>query len=449
VSARTAARFLQVPILVGVAVLALHVVASYFSLDRDVAAAKAHVVQAFERGQFTENPYQHPSVTIGSHQWNDCLITLMAIDQRGDRARLTLSPVIARIEGCPDHPQADTNPCAVLQSIVAGAKLDPELYHYDRYVHGATVLLRYLLPHLEVGQIRSLYRTASIGVLVLGFGLCLAGLARRTRVAEFAVVAVALAALMRFFGLEFFSQSLGHSPADLIIGCYLLALVVMLFASTGPVTVLLAAAIFGAFTIVFELFTGGVPLGLAIVLGLSSLVVRPGSQLRGAPLALWAATAFLGAAGVVYVLKVLAVVAIADVGVLTDIVQRARYYSPAADTGFQLVHFLRAVGGSVGVLAGGLSLLAWAALAGGIAAGACGAHWLRHDATDPVTRQHAVLLAASVLPIPLWFLAFANQTAEHAWFIDRILVWPIAAGFGLFTLAIANRRSAPAVLRAD
>lgn len=422
--------------LVGVAALALHLLASHYSLDRDVSTAKARVVQAFARGQLTDNPFQHPSVTIGSHQWNDCLITLMAIDQRGDRTRLTLSPIIAGITGIPDHPEASQNPCAVLHSLATGAEPNPDLYHYDRYVHGAVVLLRYLLPHFDIAQIRKRYRAALTTVLAAGLGLCLVGLARRRRTPEFAVLAVTFVALMRFFGLEMFSQSLGHGPADLMIGAYLLAIVLMLFVSTGPLVVVLTAAVFGSFTMVFELFTGGIPLGLAIVLGLSSLAVRPESELRGAPLAAWAATAFLSAAGVVYVLKALAVVAVADAGVLTDILERARYYSPAADKGLQFDHFLRAIDKSIGVLAGGMTTLAWAALVGGIAAGAYGANWIRCNVRDPVRRQHAALLAASVLPIPAWFILFANQTAEHAWYMDRILVWPIAAGFGLLVLSI-------------
>jgi hypothetical protein len=439
-SGRSAARFLLLPILLGTAILGLHLLASHFSLDRDVATARARVIAAFEHGQFGENPFQHPSVTIGSHQWNDCLITLMALDQRGDRARLTLSPVIAGIRGIPNHPQADRNPCAVLQSLVSGAELEPEVYHYDRYVHGATVLLRYLLPHFEIRQIRSLYRAASIGVLVLGFGLCLVGLARGARLPAFAVLAVTLVVLMRFFGLEFFSQSLGHGPADLMIGCYLLAIVLMLFASTPPLIVVLTAAMFGALTMIFELFTGGLPLGFAIVIALSSFAVRPRSDLQGARLAAWSAAAFLSAAATVYVLKVLAVASIADGSVITDVVQRARYYSPAADRGLDFIHFLRAFAESIGVLTGGMTLLTGAALAGGVAAGVWGTSRIYRNCSNPITRQHAALLAVSVLPIPAWFLVFANQSAEHAWYMDRIFVWPVAAGFSLFVLALLSGR---------
>jgi hypothetical protein len=129
-------------VLVGVIVFALFFVASFLSLDRGVSVSIGRVAWAFESGQLVEDPYQEGSTTIGSHQWNDCLITLMAIDQRGDHTRLAISPIIANFPGLAD----DTDPCALLNTMVSELRPNPgpELYHYDRYVHGATVLLRYL-----------------------------------------------------------------------------------------------------------------------------------------------------------------------------------------------------------------------------------------------------------------------------------------------------------------
>jgi hypothetical protein len=427
------------PVLVGIAILGLHLLASFNALDRDVDTAKARVQRAFDRGELVENPYQHPSTTIGSHQWNDCLITLMAIDQRGDRTRLALSPIIA---GFSSPGSADSNPCAALKALVSGAMPDSSLYHYDRYVHGAVVTLRYLLPRHEISHIRAMYRRALTGTLVIGFGLCLIGIARGKRVPAFAVLAVTFLALLRFFGLEFFSQSLGHGPADLIIASYAVAITLMLFTSTGPVLAVLAAAIFGGLTVVFELFTGGVPLGLAMVLGLSSLAVRPDARPRGIRVALWAASAFLIAAAVVYLLKLLTVAYVADGRVIADILHKLRAYSAAAD-GLDPVPLLSQVAGSAGVLVGGMTLLARSAVAGGIVAGVYGASWIRRHVQDSGTRQHAALLAISILPIPLWCLVFINQVGNHAWFMDRILVWPIAAGFGLFVMAMTVRGSEP------
>jgi hypothetical protein len=50
-----------------------------------------------------------------------------------------------------------------------------------------------------------------------------------------------------------------------------------------------------------------------------------------------------------------------------------------------------------------------------------------------------------VLPIPLWFLAFPNQVAIHAWFIDRLSSGWWLPGLRCFSLAIATRHRAEPV----
>lgn len=422
-----------VSVLAGAFVFALFFVASSLALDRGVQAATSHVAAAFSSGELVLDPYQEGSTTIGSHQWNDCLITAMAIDQRGDRARLALSPIIAGFPGLAD----DAEPCRVLKTLVSGSQPDAELYYYDRYVHGATVLLRYLLPHFRIGQIRALYRAAITGVLVSGFALTLIGIARDRRVAEFVVLSVVILALMRFFGLESFSQSLGHGPADLVAALYVLVVAVLVFAPARPLVVILAAALFGAFTLAFELFTGGIPLGLAMVIGLASLGARRGDQPGEYALAACAAGAYAGAAVVTYAIKVAATAYVAGTGVIADIAAQLIHYSPASEEGPGFIAAAVSICRSIGVLAGGMTMLAAAAVLGGISAGIYGLNRILRRNTDPALRQRAVLLAMSVLPIPLWFLAFPNQVAIHAWFIDRIVVWLVAAGFSVFSLAIA------------
>ena len=188
------------PALIGAAVFGLFLAASVMSLGRNVPAAVDRVAEAFRSGRLVVNPYQEGSTDIGSHQWNDCLITLMAIDQRGDPVRLAVSPIIAGFSG-PAAPE--DNPCAALWALVNGTTPDSQLYYYDRYIHGATVLLRYLLPHRGIPWIRRAYRLAVSGLLVAGLAVCLIGIARGRQTASFAVLAVSILALGRFFGLEF------------------------------------------------------------------------------------------------------------------------------------------------------------------------------------------------------------------------------------------------------
>jgi hypothetical protein len=50
------------------------------------------------------------------------------------------------------------------------------------------------------------------------------------------------------------------------------------------------------------------------------------------------------------------------------------------------------------------------------------------------------LLAFSNLPIIGWLLFFQQHTIVHAWFMDRMLVWPIISGCLMFGLVISSRR---------
>jgi hypothetical protein len=68
-----------------------------------------------------------------------------------------------------------------------------------------------------------------------------------------------------------------------------------------------------------------------------------------------------------------------------------------------------------------MTLLASALVLSAVAAGGYGLRWILNHVSSMAIRQRAILLALSVLPIPAWFLAFPNQVAMHAWFMDRII----------------------------
>jgi hypothetical protein len=426
--------------LTGAAAFALFLVASYGALPGDPSIFRGRVAEAFRKGQLVENPYQEGSTSIGSHQWNDCLIIIMAMDQRGGRDRLALSPILPSM---PAPLSVSTNPCAVLSALNKGVRPKDDIYYYDRYVHGAVVLLRYLLPGSTIKEIRTGYRNTQSFCLVLGLALAMLGLARGERVASFAVIGTTIVALMRYFGLESFSQSLGHGPADTIIAGYALALAAMAFAPTGLAAAVFAAAVFGALTIIFELFTGGFPLGLAMVVGLAPLVVRPAE--RPALVAACAAAAFAGAGATMYALKMAAVVMASGPGIATDAVHEVLRLTFASQQGAGFMEAAHPFKHSIGVLTGGMRLLSFGTL---VIAGLCGSFgllrlWRRER--DPMLRDRALILALSTLIIPAWCLLFSNLLINHAWFTDRILVWLVAAGFGLFFMALSAREAPPRV----
>ena len=144
-------------------------------------------------------------------------------------------------------------------------------------------------------------------------------------------------------------------------------------------------------------------------------------------------------------LKIAAIAYVGDNGVIADIAGQLVHYSTASEMGPNVLAAAAAICKSIGVLTGGMTMLALTAVLGAVVAGSYGLSWILRRVSDPEIRQRSVLFAVSVLPVPAWFLAFPNQVAVHAWFMDRIIVWVIAAGFSVFFLAIAARyqRSSP------
>jgi hypothetical protein len=426
-----------ISVVTGLASFILFLAASYGSLPGDPSLFRQRIAEGFQGRHLVVNPYQEGSTTIGSHQWNDCLIIFMAVDQRGDRDRLALAPLLTRFDG---PLSVTTNPCGALGAFDKGAKPNSDLYHYDRYVPGAVVLLRYMLPRASISEVRGAYRKALTSFLLGALALALVGLARGRDPARFAVLAVSSVVVMRYFGLESFSQSLGHGPADAVIAAYLLALCAMAFGRGGIGLALVAAAVFGALTIIFELFTGGVPIGLAMVIGLTPLVVRPPTRPWIAATA--AGAAFIAAGAVLYAVRMAVISAIGGAAISSDavaeVIRLTIFSREGPHLGVAAHNLLR----SVGVLTGGMGLLAGGTMIIALLCGAFGFMRLWTRDPSPLIREQALMLAISAAVTPLWCAVFTVLMVNHAWFTDRVLVWPIAAGFGLFVLALIRANDA-------
>jgi len=444
---RPVARLLLTAAWVGVSVaavfMAAFLLASRLSLGRDLPAAAENVRKAYAAGDLAENTYPDGNAIRGNHQHNDCLILGMALDQPASlERRLTISPLLP-----------GEQPCRALHDLVDGTLLEAPVVYYHRYIHGQTILARYLLPLLGVQQIRMLYKNMLSALLVAGLALSLFRFVQ-TRGVTFLGFGIAFAGFARFYGIELYGQSLGHGPSDSVIVIYLLFLCLVAGRHRGDFHLVLAAAVFGAFTMGFELLTGGLPLGLAMVIGGSAMACRVDAAARDVRFAAFgAALSFVIAAACCMVLKLLACVAVFGSGVLVDYAQKLAFrlaiVSDASDEvsgdngATQLVHSLA---GGLDSLTAYTRVLASGTLALAVVCGAWGFRAVWHHAPSPAWRTRHAVLAASNAVVLLWFAAFRQHTIEHAWFMDRILVWPIVTGFWLFAAGVAATpplRSAP------
>ena len=154
------------------------------------------------------------------------------------------------------------------------------------------------------------------------------------------------------------------------------------------------------------------------------------------------------------VLKIIVALATFGLGVLPDFFDALGKRMSIGDTsampnGGLIVFGSKIIGGLSG-LAGNMRLLAGLTIALAAGAGLWGFTAIRKSCFSDRLRAQSLSLLASNLVIPVWLAAFWQHTIQHAWFMDRILVWPIASGFALFTLGVHQRsrgRSAPSSLR--
>lgn len=392
--------------IVGAALIGIFFALSYFSLGR---GGEQRIAQAFEAGTLTDRDYVYGNTLIGVHQFNDCLILGMAINQRQPTDKLTISPSIPF-----------PNLSEICEQLHFGQTNSDKFYH--NYIHGHTVLIRYLLPYFPISSIRELYRT---GLTISLFFVVVFSMRRILKGDhEGAIFLIVAFVFLRFFGLEIFGQSLSHAPSDTIIVLYLLALSVKRW-PTSPLLVVSSA--FGALTMIFEFMTGGLPIGLGMVVGLTwfALVDRSVANVMHCVAAYCIAVAvcILAKVGAIsFVFGVESLRPVADMllvrvdGKIPEFIGNRSYFS--------------AIFSNMGALVPGDPLMALLMVLTAIGGGA----WAL--IRDP--RVETKLLSASIIPIFGWLAVFRQHTTIHAWYIDRMFTWVIACGFLLVFVTLQN-----------
>lgn len=374
-------------------VTALFFVANYYSLGRGGAE---RIPQAFASGALGDDDFPRGDALRGYHQYNDCLILGMAIDQRYSAKELTVSPSVPFATGC--------------QNLRPGRPY-LERFFYHNYVHGHTTLVRYLLPVLGVEQIRNIYRLLLTFVIITGLAV---SLLRRDW-----VFAIVLAAFARCFGLEVFGQSLSHAPSDIILTGYV-SYLAFKAGSLSPRSAIVAASVFGSLTMIFEFMTGGLPLGLSAVF-LTWFALKD----RNLPTLASSGVAYLTAAAVTLAAKYAAVAAVFGPGAIIQISRSLEHRSLGATPQFMAGRsFFQSLIGNTEAMMPGLGPMAGLLVILAIGLGALGL--MRRPTLD------SKILALSNLPVVAWFVVFHQHTIIHGWFMDRMLAWPMATGFAIY-----------------
>lgn len=404
---------------------------SWVSLHNDSRHATAAVVAAFSSGDLTEYDITLTDAHIGAHQFNDCLILDQAITRSGTRAQMAVTPpndLAIRTSGV----------CRELKESVTQGK-HGQLNFYQNYIHGHTVLARLLLDFLPVRAIRALYQLVICGLLVAGLAFAMREALRRGATVNVIFWLCFFACFARFFGFEYFGQSLGHAPADAVLLGYALWLEAVSFGEQSrPVDFVVPAATFGALTAIFEFWTGGIPLGIALTIAGVAMAERRDDRLRTSEAL--ACVSFVTAIATMVAIKIVltemffgdGAVASAGSQLFARVAGSAQFEAFPPPT---IGNIATRVSQGLGEMVGGQPVLVVMILSLAIVFGAAGLAHLRRTEL----RSRAALIAGSNLMPILWVAVLNHHFYIHAWFMTRIFAWTIATGFSLFAMAAATR----------
>ena len=416
---------------------AIFALANWYSLGRDVPSAEANVRAAFSSGALQGLDWLPGNTDIGRHQYNDCLILYMAIDQQADPVQLIASPIKPVQRG-------EQSMCQALRVYAGGDKAAGRTgVWYHQYIHGHTVLARYLLPVMSVEAIRTFYHGVQTLLVMAGLAMAMTTLARGRRSAEGLFWLIVFLAFSRWFGLESYGQSLSHAPSDAVILAYLLFLAAAAArGGLGRWGSAMTAALFGALVAIFEFLTGGIPLGLAIIVGGLPFALRDATPGETLDRVVEALAAFCVAVFACLALKI---------GLALWVFGIESFRESAAQLGVRMgigtdpadigpLRMAKSLTKGLNSLATGMHVMAGAMLLIAAGFGGWGARRLIRSG-DALLRARALHLLASNAVIVGMLMLLWQHTIIHAWFMDRIFVWTIGTGFALFALGVRQKQA--------
>jgi hypothetical protein len=377
----------------------------------------------------------------------------MVFDDRPEAILRALSPVTPAV-------MADNNPCAYLKGISSGeaaTPLSPATF-YHRYLHGQVSITAVALQWFDLAVVRQIYDACSffvIALLILSNFILLARSLDRIsteraseidsqRAGKHGCLLVTSCVLALFYGLQFYGMSLGHAPSDAVIYLYLLVVTLTNFSIVNFWLVLAIHALFGIFTAYFELFTGGLPLGVSMIfLSFAPLAVGP-RRTETFWLACLSGGAFLTAFVVAVVTKLLVAGHFFGYAeVLNNFLNQLQFWGEGDRVGLiaagvalaEASHYL-----GNGWRLAGVALLAFSGLAFVYSLVVLWSR-LRSDGNW----QYPALLVLAYVAIVAWYVVFRKHGYQHNFFMIRISVALIASS--LLLLLAASRARLAVMLR--
>ena len=438
-------------LLAATAAVALFFLLSYAAtfVDRQSIAEKLEAANA--RHAFTQTWAAATGRAIPRFGGNDCLFLATLLQDYPNRLAQTISARIPPADAQPPARAGDPTIPACLQLIAALERpdhADPNAVYYHRYLHGQRVFAASALAVVApeaLGWIVLLLNV--ICLLAVLLPALKRGRTGAWRERGFAAIA---ATLLLFDGLWLFGIYFSFGLSDLVLSVFLLYAYRRGFAHAPEPVFTTAVALFGAATAIFEFLTGGIPFGLALLLGIIALD-GPDDRIALLRRAFHGTLVFALAILVAFAIKLALVMLVIDPNVLAefraalstrtgssfvanlppqeiawisafgiDVASLDRHWI------YAVFYMLARLGYATFVIGYGAPVVGMAIM--GAAVITTGVLLIRRASAwhDPVAGERLLILFASALVMPVWSLVFLSHTLLHAIWMVRPFAWFIA-----------------------
>ena len=455
-------------LLAAVAAVALFFIVSYAStfVDRQGIAAKLEAANAQQA--FTQTWAAGTGRAIPRFGGNDCLMLAALLQNYPSRLAETISARIPPADAQPAARAGDPTIPACLQLIAALERrdhADPDAIYYHRYLHGQRVFAALALAAVSpetLGWITLLLNVACLLSVLLPA-------LRNWRTSEWRQrgYAAIAATLLLLDGLWLFGIYFSFGLSDLVLAVFLACAYRRGVAHASECTFAVAVALFGAATAIFEFLTGGIPFGLALLLGIVALDGPPDRKalLRRA---FHGTMIFALAILLTFAIKLALVMLLVDPNALADFrgalstrvgssfvanlpPQEIAWVSAFGidvssldrNWAYAVLYMLARLGYATFVIGYGSPAVGMAIM--GAAVLTTGVLLIRRAraSNDAVARTRLLILFASALVMPMWSVVFLSHTLLHAIWMVRPFGWFIAlAGILIFWPRESTRTAA-------
>jgi hypothetical protein len=397
---------------------------------------------AFARGDLVDQVFLTDDTQRGVNQYSDCVVEQLAITDSPNLLEKALAPKLY----VSDDPYSGV--CHTLRRIVYGEVQTSRLYvdRYARYWHGYLPVSAVLLRVMELHNVRTCLKLFVLISLAFLFAVAI----RSGGPSSVLGLSISVSGAL-FWGIPYFGQGLIFAPGDGLLILGLAAMLLFRSRLSGVGAIVPFCSGFGALTAYFESLTGQLPIAAGWLFVATYLIrddrdnYRPDLNWNAWYFAATALLSFALGAGLTIITKqALALVLVGD-DVVQQFIEHLRLYSslstaPGASKSYlspfaallRHSYFLTYYSKSAALILLLAAAMAWLSAA-----------YFAYRSGTASLKSNFFAHTVGAISVPAWVLLLPTHSTFHAFFMVRILIVPIALGWGALVVQLVATRQSP------